>query len=678
MTTSVVREADGTALYGLRIVEDITARKRGEEELEQSLSVLRATLESTTDAILVVDMRGRMLNYNQKFLEMWNIPQSMIVEREERKIVAFMLDQLENRDSFEYTVKGTLHQPEAESFDILRFKDGRVVERFSKPQKIGGKTVGRVWSFRDATQRIRAEEQLRASEEKYRTLFEESKDVVFISTPDGRFLDINQAGVELFGYSSKEEMLDIDIAKDIYVNAEDRAKANQLLAAEGYLKDYQTIAKTKDGRQLIVLETTIAVPDPDGKVVAYRGILRDVTDQRRLEEQLRHAQRMETVGTLAGGIAHDFNNILSIAIGYLSRLDQPEVGRETFTHTVESISRALARGTGLVQQLLTFARKTSGVFEVVRVNEMVQDFWRLIAETFPPGIRFDLRLADDLPALLADPGQLHQAMLNLCINARDAMTEQPEGKVSGTLTIETGCVEGAFLRGRFPGAREDRYVLVRVRDTGVGMDEATRERIFEPFFTTKPPGKGTGLGLAVVYGVVNGHQGFIDVESSPGSGTTISLYFPVRPVEEEAALQVPRVEPRRGAGQTVLLVEDEEMLLDLLQTLLEEHGYHVLTARDGQEAVDLYRRFNSKISIVLSDMGLPKLGGWEAFRQMKAMNPNVRCILASGYFDPELRTQMVNEGALDFVQKPYIPALILEHIGEAIRDGDSQRSHDHE
>lgn len=318
------------------------------------------------------------------------------------------------------------------------------------------------------------------------------------------------------------------------------------------------------------------------------------------------------------------------------------------------------------------------MFEVVRVNEMVQDFWRLVAETFPPGIRFDLRLADDLPALLADPGQLHQAMLNLCINARDAMTEQAEGKVSGTLTIETACVEGGFLRGRFPMAREDRYLLVRVRDTGAGMDEATRERIFEPFFTTKPPGKGTGLGLAVVYGVVNGHQGFIDVESSPGSGTTISLYFPVHPVEEEAALQVPRSEPQRGAGQTVLLVEDEEMLLDLLQTLLEEHGYHVLTARDGQEAVDLYRRFNSKISIVLSDMGLPKLGGWEAFRQMKAMNPNVRCILASGYFDPELRTQMVNEGALDFVQKPYIPALILQHIGEAIRDGDSQRSHDHD
>ncbi len=361
LTVSVVREAYGAPLYGVRIIEDISARKRGEEELEQSLSVLRATLESSPDGILVVDERGRILNYNQKFFEMWKIPQRILSEREEDKIVKFMIDRLEDATDFEKTLEAAYTQPEAESFDVLNFRDGRIVERYSKPQKIAGKTVGRVWSFRDVTQRIRSEEERRASEERYRALFEESKDVVFISTPDGHFLDINQAGVELFGYASKEELLSADIAHDLYVDSEARAKEAQLLAEQGYLKDHQTLAKTKEGKEIVVLETTTAVRDQTGKLIAFRGILHDVTEQHRLEEQLRQVQRMESVGTLAGGIAHDFNNILSIAIGYLARLERSGVDPATIAHTTESIKKALDRGTGLVQQLLTFARKTSGV-----------------------------------------------------------------------------------------------------------------------------------------------------------------------------------------------------------------------------------------------------------------------------------------------------------------------------
>ena len=667
LTASVVKEADGAPLYGLRIVEDITARKRGEEELEQSLSVLRATFEATPSSIMVVDLNGRLLNYNQRVVNMWGIPQELLMDRDERKIVTFMLEQVEDRESFLATIKGAYAQPEVESFDVVRLTDGRVIERYSKPQRVAGKTVGKVWAFLDATERVRSEERIRASEEKYRTLFEESKDVVFISTPSGRFLDINQAGVDLFGYSSKEELLSADISRDLYLVPSDRENAHRLLEREGYIKDYPTVARTKDGRTLVVLETTTAVRGPGRDVIAYRGILRDVTEQRRLEDQLRQVQRMESVGTLAGGIAHDFNNILAIAVGYLARLEGPEVSHDTKTHTVESIRKALARGTGLVQQLLTFARKTSGVFEAVRVNEVIREFTKLLSETFPPNIHFDLELDDNLPLLLADVGQLQQAMLNLCINARDAIAElESFEKVGGTVTVESHVVDGDTLIERFPAAKENQYVLIRVRDTGSGMDESTKGRIFEPFFTTKPQGKGTGLGLAVVYGVVNGHQGFVDVESARGKGTTISLYFPVQPVEEPVVPEKSLSEPPRGAGQTVLLVEDEEMLLDLLETLLEEHGYRVLTAHDGQEAVDIYRLYGERISIVLSDMGLPKLGGWEVFRQMKEMNPKVRCILASGYFDPDLRVQMVKEGAVDFVQKPYVPNDILARIGEAI------------
>jgi two-component system, cell cycle sensor histidine kinase and response regulator CckA len=667
LTASLVREADGSPLYGLRIVEDITARKRGEEELEQSLSVLRATFEATPSSIMVVDLHERLINYNLRAAKMWGIPQELLVDRDEKKIITFMLEQVEDREQFLSTIKGAYAQPEVESFDIVRMKDGRVIERYSKPQRVAGKTVGKVWAFLDATERVRSEERIRASEEKYRTLFEESKDVVFMSTPGGRFLDINQAGVDLFGYSSKEELLTADISSDLYIIPAEREKAHRLLEREGYIKDYPTVARTKDGRTLVVLETTTTVRGAGGEVIAYRGILRDVTEQRRLEDQLRQVQRMESVGTLAGGIAHDFNNILSIAVGYLARLEGPDISNDVKIHTVESIRKALARGTGLVQQLLTFARKTSGVFEGVWVNDVLGELTKLVAETFPSNIRFELKLDDKVPLLLADSGQLQQAVLNLCINARDAIAEQESfEKIGGTVTIESLLVERHSLIAHFPAAKESQYVLIRVRDTGMGMDESTKGRIFEPFFTTKPQGKGTGLGLAVVYGVVNGHQGFVDVESTRGKGTAISLYFPVQPVEAPVAADKSLVEPPRGAGQTVLLVEDEEMLLDLLETLLEEHGYRVLTAHDGQEAVDIYKQFGEGISIVLSDMGLPKLGGWEVFRQMKEMNPKVRCILASGYFDPDLRLQMVREGAVDFVQKPYVPNVILARIGEAI------------
>lgn len=669
VTVSVVREADGAALYGVRIIEDITARKRGEEELEKSLSVLRATLEATTDGMLVVDQKRQVVNYNQRFVEMWKIPRDLLVALDEVPIDDYLAGQLENGDRFKEIVQSAYDQPEVESYDVLRHLDTRVVELYSRPQRISGKTLGRVWSFRDVTVRVKSEEERRASEEKYRVLFEESKDVVFISTPDGRFLDINSAGVELFGYDSKEELLKVDIGREIYIDPAERERSGRILAEKGYLKDHLARARKKDGTPLILLETTTAVRDRNGNVQTFRGILRDITEQHRLEEQLRQAQRLESVGTLAGGIAHDFNNILSIALGYLSRLDQIGDPPDVRARTIESIRRALGRGAGLVQQLLTFARKTSGAPEAVQVNDVVQDLVALLAETFPATIHFDLQLAADLPLLLADQGQVQQAIMNLCINSRDAMLEpQRGGTTGGALTIVTQIITGSELSKRFPAASESQYVLVRVADTGIGMSEETKKRIFEPFFTTKLPGKGTGIGLSVVYGIVDSHHGFIDVETSPDAGTSISLYFPVLPVAEPIPPAEGTVEPQRGSGEIILLVEDEEMLLDLLQLFLEEHGYRILTARDGVEAVEIYEKHASEISVVLSDMGLPKLGGWEAFRRMKEINPAVCCILASGFFDPDLRSDMIKEGALDFVQKPYVPNVILSHINAAIRD----------
>lgn len=513
-----------------------------------------------------------------------------------------------------------------------------------------------------------ANEALMQSEEKYRTLFEESKDVVFISTPQGKFLDINPAGVQLFGYSSKEDLLQIDIARDLYSNPSHREAYQRAFNQQGSIQEFELILKRKDGQRVIVLESTNVVRDEKGRVVAYRGTMRDVTEQKKLEQQLIQSQKLESIGTLAGGIAHDFNNILAIILGYSSRLKRalhpqgaarPTNGQAKLAQSIEEINKAVQRGARLVQQLLTFARKTDVLFESVNVNNTVEDLMKMLTETFPKTVTYSLKLEKDILPIVADANQLHQALLNLSVNARDAM---PQG---GTLSITTGTVRKGVVRQKFPEASAEKYVLISVADTGVGMDETTRIRIFEPFFTTKERGKGTGLGLAVVYGIVKNHNGFIDVESELGQATTFSLYLPVA---QKALSSFGREEEEEipGGTETLLLVEDEESLLRLLTGSLQEKGYQVLTASDGLEAVETYKDRRDEIALVFADIGLPILGGWEAFLRMKEVNPDVKIIFGSGYLDQHAKSELLKKGAKDFLQKPYEPNLVLQRIRHVI------------
>jgi two-component system cell cycle sensor histidine kinase/response regulator CckA len=305
----------------------------------------------------------------------------------------------------------------------------------------------------------------------------------------------------------------------------------------------------------------------------------------------------------------------------------------------------------------------------------IQDVVKILSETFPKTITIALDLDNNLPIIIADPNQIHQVLLNLCVNAYDAIMEAqtevssdtPYRQIEGRLELRTGTASGPNLRRRFADALADMYVVVSVRDSGIGMDEATRARIFEPFFTTKEKGKGTGLGLSVVYGVMKSHHGFVDVESDVGKGTTFHLYLPVPPrTLELQASKSTRVAEVPSGHETILVVEDEELLLELVKSYLEDQGYTVLTARDGQEAVDMYARHKDDIAVVLSDMGLPKIGGWDAFRKMREIDPHVKAILASGYLDPNVRAKMLKAGAKDFVQKPYDMNTILVRLREII------------
>ncbi len=378
------------------------------------------------------------------------------------------------------------------------------------------------------------------------------------------------------------------------------------------------------------------------------------------EEQLLHAQKMESIGILAGGIAHDFNNILGIILGYASVLRDGNVDSRQ-AKSLDAMIAAVERGTALVRQLLTFARKTDVIFAPISVNEAVEEVLSLCTGTFPKTIVFSRTLDINIPAIIADRTQIHQALLNLCINARDAM---PQG---GTLRISTCTRSSAEVAKRLPDSHADTYVCVSVADTGTGMDQATLARIFEPFFTTKSEEKGTGLGLAIVYGVVRSHQAQIDVESEVGKGSTFHLFFPVAAPAETAATPPAAVQKEASGGnETILLVEDEESLAVLAKLILEDKGYRVLSARDGVEALDVYRRHALEIDLVLTDLGLPKLNGWEAYLKMKGIRADVATIIATGYTDPQSKSEMLQSGVKQIVQKPYVPKTLLQAVRDTL------------
>jgi two-component system cell cycle sensor histidine kinase/response regulator CckA len=935
-TKMPLRNPAGEVIGTMGSSREITDVMQAEAELRRTLSLHSATLESTADGIVVVDGEGRITSYNHKFVAMWQLPEDVLATRQDERVLEYVLDQLEDPDAFLRRVRELHVDPEASSFEVLELVDGRVFERYSQPQRIGDAIVGRVWSFRDVSERRRTEEQNRLLAH----TIQSTGDIISITDLEGRFTFVNRAFLTTYGYAESEvigrsvELIDSPrnppalqreirdatrtgawrgelwnrrqdgsefpvalttsqirdpdgrvvglvgvwnditqrrrseaIQEAVYRIAEAAGAAPGLRALLGavhrivgglmpagnlfvalyepaaglltfpYFADQVDTADEprplarglteyvlRTGRPLLGTPETVAdlerlgevelvgVPSVDwlgvplkvgqetvgvlavqsysegvrygpaeleilefvsaqvamaiertrsaerlqasetkyrqlfegnpeamfvydavslrflavneaavwnygysreeflgmtlldirpeeaaGNLVAtlaqYRGgtaratglrhrkrdgtpievevtfddidfegrparlaVVEDVTEQRRLEEQLRQAQKMEAVGQLAGGIAHDFNNLLTAIVGYATLLDRSLAPGSAEREDVQEIIGAARRAANLTHQLLAFSRKQVLRPKVLDVNAVVRDMERILQRVIGEHITLRTSLDPGLAAVHADASQLEQVIMNLAVNARDAM---PTG---GRLIIETA---NAPLDAELARVHQDApagdYALLTVADTGTGMSGEVQAHLFEPFFTTKEVGKGTGLGLATVYGIVRQSGGFITVQSEPGRGTRFHLYFPPAEQVEPEAVGLP-AEPAPAGSGTVMLVEDEEGVRHLARDVLTRYGYRVLEASDGGAALRLAAAHPGPIDLLLTDVVMPGMSGAELAGKFLALRPDVPVLYASGYADEAIVRHGVRDDEVPFLQKPFEPDDLVRRV----------------
>lgn len=549
----------------------------------------------------------------------------------------------------------------------LALKNNRVMETVAYPFSLDGKRCV-MEVTRDITERKHAEEALRESKERFQQLFENAPLGYQSLDESGNFIEVNETWCKTLGYT-KDEIIGRNFSEFIHpdfreVFAENFPKFKKI----GYILGVQFEMIKKDGSEIIVhFEGKIGHHD-DGAFRQTHCVLHDVTEHERtrrerkqLEDQLRQAQKMEAVGQLAGGIAHDFNNALQAIFGFTEMTKSDLSPDDQHYQDLEQVKRAAERASKLTRQLLTFSRRQTIEPEDLNLNELITDISKMIQRTIGEHIELDLTLGAEAGAIHADPGTLEQVLLNLCLNARDAM---PDG---GRLVIEPERVvlDDTFCRAHL-WATPGNYALIAVADTGVGMPPDVVEHIFEPFFTTKEEEKGTGLGLSMVYGIVKQHEGLIYCYSEPEGGTCFRIYLPSieRPAETEDK-ETDRSAPTRGT-ETILLAEDDELVRVMAARALVKSGYRVLVANDGEEALRLYEKHRNEIEFALLDVVMPKVGGRQVYDAIRGQKPDLPILFSSGYSTSAIHTGFILEEGLEIVQKPYSPYALRQKIREML------------
>ncbi len=645
---AVIKDERGHPI-GLRgVTTDISERKRAEQALRESEERYKGLIDSAFDGVVVHQDRI-IVSANRAYAE----------------IFGYNIEDLIGRDMLEFIPA-----------DITEFVESRIMGGESPYETVGlrkdgnrinieisGKTClfqdqpARLAAVRDITERKRSEQELRKSEERYRVMVENAHDIIYEHDLEGNYISSNKAGEQITGYTL-EEALKLNIADTVAPEYLDKARQmiRRKLAGQS-ITAYELEVIAKDGSRIAV-EVNSRLVLQDRIPICVQGIARDVTERKQLEEQLRQSQKMEAIGQLAGGVAHDFNNLLTVIGGYSSILLVKLPPDSPYRASVEEIKKAGDRASSLTRQLLAFSRKQILQPKVLDLNTVVSDLDKMLRRLI--GEDIDLLTVTDpnLGKVKADPGQIEQVLLNLIVNSRDAM---PGG---GKLTIETSNAVLSKDYARLHSIPSGPYIMLGVSDTGCGMDAATRERIFEPFFTTKGAGKGTGLGLATVYGIVKQSGGNVWVYSELGQGTTFKIYLPQAEELAETG-DLPGPKPTPHGTETVLVVEDEEQVRAILVRILENQGYHVLSASDGEEALAISQE-PGDIQLMITDVVMPQMSGRELAERVVAARPSLRVLFMSGYTDDAIVRHGLLDEELNFIQKPFDSATVARKVREVL------------
>ena len=617
--------------------------KQAKEALRESEEKHRTILESIEEGYYEVDIHGNFTFFNDSMCKILGYPKDELMGMNNRQ---YMDKENAKRVYQTFNKVYTTGKPD-KGFDYeLTRKDGtrrHVEASVSLMRDAEGERTGFRGILRDVTQRKQIEAELIQTRNFLQNIFNSSIDGITITDLQGNIIYTSPRTKDILGY--EQEKIIGKKAYSFYGNGIEDGKAiMKELTEKGELRDHEMKFVREDGRFIDINLSASLLRNEKGEVIGTLGIYRDITEKNKLLAQLHQAQKIEALGTIAGGIAHNFNNLLMGIQGNASLMLLETDSTHPNYERLKNIEKSVQSGSRLTRQLLGYAREGKYEIKPISLNQLVEETSDTFGTT-KKEIRVHRELAKDLFGIKADQGQIEQVLLNLYVNASEAM---PGG---GDLFLRSMNVTHEDMGGKPYKVKPGDYVLLTVRDTGAGMEKKTRKRIFDPFFTTKGLGKGTGLGLASVYGIVKAHGGYIDVESEKGHGTTFYVYLPASErTVEEAAKSAEQVIEGRG---TILLVDDEEMVLDVGVQLLKNLGYTVLEAKGGIEAVEIYRENRDKIDMVLLDMIMSDMGGGETYDLMKDINPNVKVLLSSGYSIDGQATEILERGCDSFIQKPF-------------------------
>ncbi|MDZ7698115.1 MAG: PAS domain S-box protein [Deltaproteobacteria bacterium] len=663
MEAAVARDAKGAPVCRC-VLSDITERKRAEDALHRSEAKYRNIFDNAQAAIFRTRLSdGKVLECNDRFAQNYGYD-----SREECMAHYVMADHYVDQGSRERMLAQLEKSGEVNDFEARFFrKDGSIFfARFSArayPEEGFLEGVGY-----DITREKDVIEELRVREEKYRTILESMEEGYYEVDIAGNFTFFNDSLCRMFGYA-QDELMGMNYREyTAEENAEDVYKTfNRVFMTGVPAKGFDWEVIRKDGTRRSIEVSVSPRRDAEGAVAGFSGLVRDITERKRAEEereklqaQFIQAQKMESVGRLAGGVAHDFNNKLSVILGYAQMVMEGLDTDDPLYGNLQEILTAGRQSVDIVRQLLAFARKQTMAPKVLDLNETIEGMLKMLRRLIGEDIDLAWEPGRHLWPVKMDPSQIDQILANLCVNARDAISGV--GKVTieteNVVLDESYCADHA---GFVPGE----YVMLGVSDNGIGMDKETLANAFEPFFTTKEVGKGTGLGLSTVYGIVKQNQGFVNIYSEPGKGTSFKIYLPRHFGEAEEGIETAQTETPRGRGETILVVEDETSVLHLARRVLEKLGYAVLTSASPAEAVAMVREYDGEIHLLMTDVVLPGMSGKDLAGEMMQIRPNIKTIFMSGYTADIIARQGVLEKGVHFMGKPFTPDSLARKVREA-------------